>query len=173
MPKWQGQIDGKAEKKFCLNLVATTSTLPGPLSPGPPEPGPGYDVPPEPPSRRPWAQGTGLGRWGRRWMTSSDMLEGSTICRPSERKRRNIINVSARLSPKFSSPGFAGASFNPWNNTFSLLLYESFITASIFSCFPCSRSSSTTSSKLSLSTFFSCSRLFWLIFNSKLSRRFW
>ena len=37
------------EKNFGPKLNATTLTLPGPLSPGPPRPRPGYDVPPEPP----------------------------------------------------------------------------------------------------------------------------
>ena len=51
-----GTQKGQGEKKFWPKLNATTSTLPGPLSPGPPRPGPGYDVPPEPPSRRPCTQ---------------------------------------------------------------------------------------------------------------------
>ena len=42
-------MKGKEEKKFGPKLDATTSTLPGPLSRGPPRPGPGYNVPPEPP----------------------------------------------------------------------------------------------------------------------------
>ena len=49
----QGRIKGKEDKNFGPKLDATTSTLPGPLSPGPPRPVPAYDVPPEPPSRRP------------------------------------------------------------------------------------------------------------------------
>ena len=41
--------EGQGRKKFGPKLEASTSTLPGPLSLGPPGPGPGYDVPPEPP----------------------------------------------------------------------------------------------------------------------------
>ena len=41
-------------KDFGPKLSATTLTLPGSLSPGPPRPG--YDVLPEPPSRRPCIQ---------------------------------------------------------------------------------------------------------------------
>ena len=52
--------EGQGRKKFGPKLDATTSTLPGPLSPGPPGPGPGYDVPPEPPSRRPCLFPNGL-----------------------------------------------------------------------------------------------------------------
>ena len=49
LPKSQGQMKSKVEKKFCLKLDATTSTLPGPLSPGtmyplnPPLAGPAYN----------------------------------------------------------------------------------------------------------------------------------
>ena len=41
----------KTKKRTPKKLNAETWTLPGP-----PSPGPGYDVPSEPPSRRPWVQ---------------------------------------------------------------------------------------------------------------------
>ena len=47
---------GRDEKNFGPKLNTTTSTLPDPLSPGPPRPGSGYDVPPDPISRRPCPQ---------------------------------------------------------------------------------------------------------------------
>ena len=44
-----GMDEGQGRKKYGSKLDATASTLLGP-----PGPGSGYDVPPEPPSRRPW-----------------------------------------------------------------------------------------------------------------------
>ena len=44
----------------------------GPLEPGPPRPGPGYDVTPEPVSRRPWFQ---EGRWLQRAQQRAHELE--------------------------------------------------------------------------------------------------
>ena len=82
-------------KNFSPKLNTTTLTLPGP-----PRPGPGYDVPPKPPSRRPWVVVNVMHRAGQLCI---ELLVSSAALSKSKLSKPNVFpsHLSAKLDKLF------------------------------------------------------------------------